>query len=221
MPSRPTDVYQDQGWIGWTHIFEIIKNSNQNGRQSEEIYEIQDPPDAEETHETRNQPDSDEAYENRDHSGLEQVLEIFNTMTYAQAQHYVINELGISEPKEFTDWLRSDEVPMNFPSKPHKFYSEWTSVKAFLKIQDVNQMTYQESKAYIQRLFIPTREEALKWLVSDERSDNFPANPKQFYKEEWEGWEEYLGLENRDVPKNIPQVEETDDADKELSLDME
>ncbi len=118
-------------------------------------------------------------------------------MSYQEAKAF-IQSLGISNPKNFIEWLKSKDRPVNFPSQPQKFYPEWINTKSFLSSE--KHMSYEEAKIFISRAGLNTSEnffEMLK-LESDFFPENFPLNPKTVYKKsgEWKSWDDFLGLAN-------------------------
>ena len=118
-------------------------------------------------------------------------------MQYLAAKEYV-QSLGIDNPKDFIEWLKSNDRPESFPPQPHLFYSEWTNVKDFLSVQENTEyIPYQEAQAFIAYLGITTPKDFFEMLKSepDVFSENFPPNPQIVYKKsgEWTGWNDFLG----------------------------
>ena len=100
--------------------------------------------------------------------------------------------LNFENIKEFIEWLKSDSRPLQFPANPHEVYSEWISAADFLDLY----WPYQKSKVYVQGLFLQSKEQFIKWALSDERPKDFPFNPQKIYKDQWEGWPKFLVADN-------------------------
>ncbi len=206
LPSRPDQIYKGKGWRGWGHFVGTgyIAPQKRQFKSFEEAQKYVQQLGIKLTHDYRrlsrkgelpkDMPSHpDQTYKGKGWYGWKHFLGTVKMMTYTRAQNYVIDE-GISTREELYEWLRSGEIPVNFPPEPHKFYSRWTNVRGFLRIQELDKMSYLESKEYIQSFFMQTKVEALKWLVSGDRPDSFPISPREFYGKEWEGWDLYLGL---------------------------
>ena len=112
--------------------------------------------------------------------------------SFKTAKKYV-KSLNFENIKEFIEWLKSDSRPLQFPANPHEVYSEWVSAADFLDLY----WPYQKSQVYVQGLFLQGKEQFIKWALSDERPKDFPFNPQKIYKDQWEGWPEFLGAEMR------------------------
>ena len=56
--------------------------------------------------------------------------------------------------------------------------------------------TLQSAKTLMVELGIKTQRQFYEWSRSDQRPQDFPANPFRTYKTEWRGWREFLGTEN-------------------------
>ena len=123
-------------------------------------------------------------------------------MQYLEAKEYV-QSLGIDNPKDFIEWLRSNDRPENFPPQPHLFYSEWINSKDFLSAPEKTKyMSYQEAKAFISYLGITTARGFFE-MMKFERDifpENFPPNPQTVYKNsgEWTGWNDFLDPIDKD-----------------------
>ncbi len=213
LPSRPDQTYKGKGWRSWGHFLGTgrVANREKSFRSYESVQEfvqqkgVVSQRQYRELRKTDEVPfdlpsSPDQTYKGKGWRGWKHFLGTVKMMTYTRAQNYVIDE-GISTREELYEWLRSGEIPVNFPPEPHKFYSRWTNVRGFLRIQELDKMSYLESKEYIQSFFMQTKVEALKWLVSGDRPDSFPISPREFYGKKWEGWDLYLGL-NRDLGLN-------------------
>ena len=113
-----------------------------------------------------------------------------NWMSYEEAKAF-IHSKGIRSEEEFRNWRKSGKRPSNFPSAPERAYKEdWQGWKDFL---GKNWMSYEEAKAFIHSKGIRSQEEFRNWRKSGKRPSNFPSAPERAYKEDWQGWKDFLG----------------------------
>ena len=121
---------------------------------------------------------------------LAQFLGTDKRMPYQEAKTLVRSK-NISSEKELEKWMFSEDRPDNFPLDLAEAYGEeWEGVELFLDVK--KQMSYQEAKAFIRSKGM-NKNRFKKWVLSSDRPENFPLNPPETYKEEWEGWGEFLG----------------------------
>ena len=117
-------------------------------------------------------------------------------MDYEEAKYYVREITGLKTVSDFIQWLRSDERPENLPLNPYKFYTEWTNIYDFLGIKPSQKlMDYEEAKYYVREITeLKTFSDFIRWLRSDERPENFPAEPSRVYIE-WKSFDDFLGIQ--------------------------
>ena len=117
-------------------------------------------------------------------------------MSFEEAQDFIRNE-GIQSHKEFKEWKRAGKRPDNFPSAPEKIYKEeWPGWEVFLGTER-QWMSFEEAQTFIRNEGIQTSVEFEEWKRAGKRPDNFPSAPEKNYKEEWPGWEVFLGTERQ------------------------
>ena len=232
MPSHPERTYAGKGWRDWEHFLGLQLRSFEEGKKYVQSEGIKKSTEYIALSRAGTLPSDmplhpENTYKGKGWRGWKHFLGTIKMLTYAKARNYVINKLRISTTQEFIEWLRSDKVPMNFPLEPHKFYSEWTNVGDFLRLQELDKLTYLASKEYIQGLSIGTKIEALRWLASSDRPDSFPISPRNFYGKEWEGWDIYLGLDrvngtglnNKEISTRSQQTKETNGTELDRVFD--
>ena len=117
-------------------------------------------------------------------------------MSFEEAKDFIRSE-GIQTRTEFKVWSREGKRPEDFPSAPHRTYKEeWTGWGDFLGTGR-KWMSFEEAKDFIRSEGIQTSTEFGKWSREGKRPRDFPSAPEQTYKEEWPGWEVFLGTERQ------------------------
>ena len=140
-------------------------------------------------------------------------------MGYEEARRYIQGETiegtSINTKAKFQKWSQSGKRPSNFPSHPWGVYADkgWVNWFHFLGTtprtprapmisKTIQWMSYEEAKQYIQSIGsnegsrILNRTEFWRWSLSEKRPSQFPASPEITYKDEWQGWDSFLGLES-------------------------
>ena len=199
--NRPDNIEQiDQDKLSWA---EIISDRNEKQNSFDEIknfltQEIQKEFE-QEGHKLENiSSHSNQADRNTktDQGGLENEKE---WMSFQDAKKYV-RTLEFENPKDFIEWLKSKDRPVNFPPNPQQTYSEWTNVKDFLSTETQKYISYKEAKTFVQKLGIKSLVDFFETRKNepDLFPENFPSNPKLFYSKtgEWTDWNDFLGLTN-------------------------
>ena len=234
-PSTPDKAYKDK-WRGWGNFlgtenhwmsFEDAKTFIQNfeikskGQFNKWLKSGQKPEDF---------PSSPPSAYKNEWRGWGDFLGTGNTisyMKYSTAKKHV-QSLEFEQPKDFIEWLQSDDRPIHFPPNPQNFYSEWINLKDFLSEKEY--MTYEEAKTFIQQLGIKNQRDFFEEMKnnSDIFPENFPPNPKTFYTNtgEWTGWHDFLGLTIKSDNKinryrKDFQIEENDLGQEDIFTDEE
>jgi len=119
--------------------------------------------------------------------------------SFEEARTFV-RSLGLKNNQEWRAWTKSDAQPRDIPTAPDRIYSDqgWISWGDFLGTKNIGryERTYREFnevKTFVRELGFKSRIEWEKWLNSDERPDDIPSNPSKVYKNEWNGWGDFLG----------------------------
>ena len=140
-------------------------------------------------------------------------------MSYEEARRYIQGETIEGTPinvvAKFKQWSQSGKRPSNFPAHPWTVYAGkgWVDWFHFLGTprktpraprisKTIQWMSYEEAKQYIQSIGLKedsgilNRTDFWRWSRSEKRPAQFPAIPELTYKDEWEGWDDFLGLES-------------------------
>ena len=169
-PSNPWGVYADKGWVNWFDFLGATRKTRQ-------------------------------------------------WMSYEEAKKYIQRERVDGSPikgvAKFRQWSQSGKRPYLFPSTPQRVYAGkgWVDWFHFLgktpttprapRISKTSQwMGYEEAKQYIQSIGLKegsrifNRTDFWRWSLSEKRPSKFPASPEITYKDEWEGWDSFLGVQS-------------------------
>jgi superfamily II DNA or RNA helicase len=132
-------------------------------------------------------------------------LSRFNWMSFEEAKNYVLqNEINTRE--KWRQFVHSSKRPYNLPTTPNLVYKEsgWISWGDFFGTNRIaNQLktflSYDEAREILILNGIKSHKKLREFLKSDERSSNFPGNPKHNYLNNgWVSWEHFFDIEKRE-----------------------
>jgi superfamily II DNA or RNA helicase len=116
-------------------------------------------------------------------------------VSYEEAKKFARNK-KIKSKAEWHILTKSKNFPDNIPKTPDQIYKEFEGWGKFLGTKNIrgknNFLTYKDCKIYAKSLKLRTVKE---WLNLKDRPENVPQKPQYFYKNEWEGWSTFLGVE--------------------------
>ena len=101
--------------------------------------------------------------------------------------------------KNQQEWFKycSTERPPCIPSSPHIIYkSQWRGFGDWLgngnsrKNRGKDLLSFYKARAYVRRLGFKRNKDWKKWV--DSRPNNVPRCPNLTYKDEWQGWDNWL-----------------------------
>ena len=210
--SAPARFFKDKGWRGWRDFlgteFKLLLDAQKfvqsmKIKGKEEYHKLK-----KEGLLPKDMHSSPEAfYKDKGWKGWKDFLGTTIMMKYNQAKKHAIYEAKINTVEEFIEWLKSDELPLNFPPNPAEFYEEWTSAKDFLDLNNQKEMmTHLEFKEFIHKLSFKTKRDLIKWMRSEDRLEFIPPHPETFYEKEWEGWGTYLIPPQKKLTQDVQQI---------------
>lgn len=121
--------------------------------------------------------------------------------SYKLAKGWILDNLipkGINSSRKFEAYKRSGGyLPSNFPRKPDEYFKKnsvwlgWTDFFSKSTSQGEKKYSnYAQAAVQCRRHGIQNSIQYRSW---NDRPGNLPARPDQYYKEEWEGWQAFLG----------------------------
>ena len=105
--------------------------------------------------------------------------------------------------KSQTEWRKyriSKQMPDDIPSNPNYTYKNngWKGYGDFLgngniAPKDKTYRSFSETKQFIQKLKLNSRQEWNEYCASGEKPDDIPYKVERTYKKEWTTWGDFLG----------------------------
>ena len=129
--------------------------------------------------------------------------------------------LGLKSQKEWHEWSKSRERPVDMPSNPDIVYDEegWLSWPDFLGYEAVVWRSFEEARVYARGLGFKSRMDWRAWSKSGERPDDIPARPDHVYKGKgWKSYGDFLGYNEGNAPGEWRSFEEARDYASSLKL---
>ncbi len=138
--------------------------------------------------------------------GREERVEL---LSFIDARKYV-RKLNIKSHKEWQEYLKN-KAPF-IPSYPHATYKEWTSYKDFFGIEDTytveesnEYLSFDKAVDYMKSFDIRSSGKWQRWLKN--KPEFIPKHPDVIYKDEWLGWDYFLGIKKINFLKYEEAVE--------------
>jgi superfamily II DNA or RNA helicase len=117
--------------------------------------------------------------------------------------HAFILKLKLKSQTEWRTYCKSDKMPSNIPTNPHRTYekSGWVGLGHWLgtgniRTKDIDFIDFRNARRIIIDLKLKTRDEYLDWwrTVGKFNDPIFPAKPDRTYENKgWISWSEFLG----------------------------
>jgi len=119
-------------------------------------------------------------------------------LPFEEARDYV-RDLALPSRVAFLRWTQSNERHTGIPTNPESVYpSDWVSWfdwlgKPCLNGNQKHWLPFEEARAYVRHLDLPTVAAFHKWAKSCDRHNGIPTNPDTGYRSEWVNWNDWLG----------------------------
>jgi|688.fasta_scaffold277775_2 hypothetical protein len=160
------------------------------------------------------------------------------TLSFQDAKK-IVHSYKFKSIREWKNFAKTEKRPLNIPRSPHNVYqNEWKGWGDWLNIKKVrnyygristnrprgnakNFLPYAEAKAYVQKLNLKSHKQYREWSRSN-RPIMIPGNPDLFYKNQFEGWAEYLGYNLEPTAQQMPDlfVEKTNPQPVEAQIEQ-
>jgi len=121
-----------------------------------------------------------------------------NYCSFNEARKFA-QSLKLKNSDEWKIHSKSNKIPNNIPSTPHKKYRDmgWISWGDFLgtgNVHSKNFRKFNDAKKYVNKLKLKTQNEWRQYVKSDSKPDDIPNKPGQAYKNKgWKGFGDWLG----------------------------
>ena len=123
-------------------------------------------------------------------------------LSFKEAKEF-IRKLGLKSQKEWKEYCRSGKKPDNVTAVPDRVYKNkgWISWGDFLGtgyVATFNRvfLSFKEAREFVRKLKFKSKTEWAEYSSSGKRPDNITSNPRAVYKDEWQGWGDFLGTGN-------------------------
>ena len=145
-----------------------------------------------------------------------------NRMPFDEAREYV-RSLKLPGFKGWTAYCKSGKRPPEIPASAHTVYrdewegyGDWTGTG---RTRYSNFLSFKDAREYSRSLGLFTQKSWEKFVKSNERPTNIPANPKGTYKKEWQGWKNWLRDSDDSFVEHLVEVETEigDNLDKAIN----
>ncbi|CAN5515657.1 hypothetical protein BH18THE2_BH18THE2_22250 [soil metagenome] len=128
---------------------------------------------------------------------------------FAEARD-AVHKLQLRSKKEWYKYTSSGRRPKDIPSQPYRTYkNEWRGWGDWLgtgTIASYNKkfLPFHEARQFARGLGLKSSQEWLMYCKSSGRHEDIPIVPSKTYKNEWEGWGDWLGATTFGEIKYLP-----------------
>lgn len=117
---------------------------------------------------------------------------------FTEARAYVRRH-GLRSQWDYAQWSKKGDRPNDIPANPYNAYgTEWTNWSDWLGLNGADGFkSFPEARAFARSLGLKTRRE---WAERAEHPDfpaDVPAWPDYAYRNDWKGWNDWLGTEGK------------------------
>ena len=217
IPNWPNEVYENKGWINWgdflgtgmiapknrifMKFFEARKYArNLNLKSHKDWLKFN-----REGKRPKNLPANPSMTYN-EFNGWEDFLghirktsKRTNYLTYNKSKE-LIRKFKIKSNKEWRIFSKTNKKPKNIPASPQKVYSsEFVSWGDFLGYEPKKRrseiLNFKEAKKVVSKLNLDSQKDYKKQAYL--KNQKLPSAPSIYYKDQWKGWDDFLGKEKK------------------------
>jgi len=122
--------------------------------------------------------------------------------TYEEAKKWIKDNFDKLSSIDYRKMTKNDELPLFMPKKPERYYEKdgFNGYDFFIskKKERTYYYPYDECKKIVINIIkennIKTSRDWKKWAkTKSSEYSKIPSNPNQFFKDEWLGWDDWLG----------------------------
>jgi hypothetical protein len=120
---------------------------------------------------------------------------------FEEAREFARN-LGLKNNNEWRKWSASGQRPASIPSNPERAYksqfitwADWLGYRGMC----TDPLPFEEAREYARKLNFKSVHEWEKWAYSGKRPVSIPSHPGATYKNQFEGWPDWLGYAGKCV----------------------
>ena len=128
-------------------------------------------------------------------------LSRFNWMPFEEARKLVQGQYYRNQAEYISE---QKNLPANIPGHPHLVYKRkgWTSWGDWLgtkrvATQKIVFLPFEEARSIVRKLNLKNLREWQEYASSENRPKNLPSHPDKTYKDDWQGYNNWLGVDNR------------------------
>jgi len=113
-----------------------------------------------------------------------------------------VRKLKLKNTKDWLKYCKSGNKPNNIPTNPQRDYKkDWISWMDWLGTKNIsvikmNFRNFKDARKFVRKLKLKNTKDWLKYCKSGNKPDDIPTHPERNYKNEWQGWGNFLGNEN-------------------------
>ena len=122
--------------------------------------------------------------------------------SFEEAHKYVM-KLRYRSREEYSNWCKSGQKPSDIPANPTAIYKgqwkgwgDWLGTGYIIPAKRTYRL-FTEARAHIHALHLDNTDKWFEYCRSGNKPDDIPAYPYAVYEDEWIGWPDWLGYEER------------------------
>ena len=124
----------------------------------------------------------------------------FEFLPYQEAKK-IVRGWNLQTQAEWNLHCITSDIPDNIPKNPNTIYKEdWVGWKDWLKEtaakKSLNYLPFAKARIISRKLGLSSVVQWNSFAKTSKRPDNIPKYPDKIYKEDWEGWKDWLGIES-------------------------
>ena len=122
-----------------------------------------------------------------------------NLVSYQEAKKYA-QSLNLKNQKEWFDRINSNKLPADMTSNPRvRYKKEWESWGKFLGTGNIGTKVrkftkYEIAEKFARSLKLKSVYNWYDYIKNNRLPEDIPNAPEKFYKKEWQGWGNFLGI---------------------------